>query len=211
MYRSHAGHVNLQPGNSHSYVETVGAEGSAGGIRAGVEKRGLSDQTHRLSIIVTLTMKSVSSQAVTIADKWCARRRGHQSTYWPQLHFVANVVVYVKHLQKLTARAPNAKSDAPKPLSESVPLFGPRFIPPNALWESSKRGPAADVTPESLYLKPVTVIHPFYFRGLCHCPNDLSTEPSERHDFKWDGWTTMGPQSPTSSCSPVTNPSRPDS
>ena len=139
-------------------------------------------------------MKSVSSQAVTIADKWCARRRGHQSTYWPQLHFVANVVVYVKHLQKLTARAPNAKSDAPKPLSESVPLFGPRFIPPNALWESSKRGPAADVTPESLYLKPVTVIHPFYFRGLCHCPNDLSTEPSERHDFKWDGWTTMGPQ-----------------
>ncbi|KAJ3744557.1 hypothetical protein EV360DRAFT_57571, partial [Lentinula raphanica] len=104
-----------------------------------------------------------------------------------QLKFEANIVVYVNYLN---AKLPTTtrKSNAIQPrLEENVPVWGPRFLPPT-LNTTLKRDPSGStVNPGVLYLKPVNVVHPFYyptsFRKCPQCNSD---------DIKWDGWTGNG-------------------
>ncbi|KAJ3966233.1 hypothetical protein EV361DRAFT_809410, partial [Lentinula raphanica] len=105
-----------------------------------------------------------------------------------QLKFEANVVVYVNYL---SAALTTKKLNAPAPrLQESVPIYGPRFLPPS-LNCTLKRDPSgASVDPTVLYLKPVNVIHPFYYpTSFRKCPQCQS------EDTKCDGWTGSGTRS----------------
>ncbi|KAJ3817145.1 hypothetical protein F5880DRAFT_1493389 [Lentinula raphanica] len=50
-----------------------------------------------------------------------------------------------------------------------------------------KRDPSgASVTPEQLYLKPVNVVHPFYYPTFKKCPR------CDSENIKWEGWTGSG-------------------
>ncbi|KAJ3738128.1 hypothetical protein EV360DRAFT_58401, partial [Lentinula raphanica] len=102
-----------------------------------------------------------------------------------QLKFEANVVIYVNYLSAaLTTR----KLNAPAPrLQDSVPIYGPRFLPPS-LNCTLKRDPSgASVQPTVLYLKPVNVVHPFYYPTILRkCPQCQSD------NIKWEGWTGNG-------------------
>ncbi|KAJ3835476.1 hypothetical protein F5878DRAFT_509789, partial [Lentinula raphanica] len=69
---------------------------------------------------------------------------------------------------------------------DSVPIWGPRFLPPS-LNNIMKRDPSgASVTPEQLYLKPVNVVHPFYYPTFKKCPR------CDSENIKWEGWTGSG-------------------
>lgn len=71
-------------------------------------------------------------------------------------------------------------------LAFSVPLLGPRFLPPTYL-HSRKRSGGGPVEPTAQYLKPLNIIHPFYFPQLAQCPRCGS------HDgVVWEGWTSTG-------------------
>ncbi|KAJ3747522.1 hypothetical protein DFH05DRAFT_1600845, partial [Lentinula detonsa] len=102
-----------------------------------------------------------------------------------QLVFEANVVAYVTHLSSLVS---TKKKGAPLGrLPDSVPIYGPRFSPPT-LNNALKRDPSgASITPALLYIKPVNVVHPFYY------PNEMNKCPRcHSVDFKWNGWTGDG-------------------
>lgn len=67
-----------------------------------------------------------------------------------------------------------------------LPLHGPHFLPPEFL-DASKRQAAPEYHPKTLYLKPVMILHPFYFAAqLSSCPRCRSNRIS------WEGWTTSG-------------------
>jgi hypothetical protein len=44
------------------------------------------------------------------------------------------------------------------------------------------------IEPQSAYLKPITIIHPFYFPELAKCPQ------CDTDNIGWNGWTTTGPR-----------------
>ena len=102
-----------------------------------------------------------------------------------QLDWEANVVEYVNYLYQQTKAHGNSKDTQPKPLSKDVPLLGPQFIPPSYL--HIQRWHAAPVIePESAYLKPLNVVHPFFYPRLARCPRCRSSS------VLWDGWTATG-------------------
>lgn len=83
----------------------------------------------------------------------------------------------------------NASTDKiPPSLKKEVPLLGPIFVPPSYQC-LSKRSNFPVITPETAYLVPLTVVHPFYHSGLLNaCPRcDLK-------DINWDGWNATGPR-----------------
>lgn len=86
----------------------------------------------------------------------------------------------------------NSKDRFSKTLSQGVPIYGPVFLPPSYL-EQTKRQSAPEITPDVMYLKPLTIIHPFYFSDLFHCPNQPLDTP-DGHKVSWDGWSSMGPR-----------------
>jgi hypothetical protein len=116
-------------------------------------------------------------------------KKSHGESHTPsdsQLTWEANVVEYVNYLYHQTKAHGNSKDTQPKPLSKDIPLMGPRFIPPSYL-HIQRRQPAAPVIePESAYLKPLNVVHPFYYPGLARCPQCKS------NSVLWEGWTTTG-------------------
>jgi len=117
---------------------------------------------------------------------WIKHRNTSQSSFTPQLEWEANVVEYVNFVYKLTKCHGNSKKDAlPLSLPKDIPLFGPQFLPPSYL-HVQRRRPAPVIQPETAYLKPFNVIHPFYYDNLSKCPQCEST------DVRWDGWTTTG-------------------
>jgi hypothetical protein len=92
-------------------------------------------------------------------------------------------VQYVAFLYDETK--PRSKTGLPRGLPSDVPFLGPRFLPPSYA-VLQKRNWTSTVEPESAYLKPVNVIHPFYYPMLAKCPECQSL------DVKWDGWTGTG-------------------
>jgi len=69
-------------------------------------------------------------------------------------------------------------------LPSNIPFFGPQFLPP--LYAVLGKCQTSTVKPESAYLKPVNVVHPFYYPMLAKCPECQSL------DVKWDGWMGTG-------------------
>jgi hypothetical protein len=119
---------------------------------------------------------------------WHKHRTGDrvQANYLPQLEWEAHVVEYVGFIYKLTKRHGNSKSDsAPPSLPKDMPLLGPRFVPSSFL-HVQRRQPVPKFQPQTAYLKPLNIVHPFYYESLSKCPQCGST------DVRWDGWTTTG-------------------
>ena len=95
---------------------------------------------------------------------------------------------YVNFIFELTRIHGNAKTDAPrKPLPTNLPLFGPKFQPPSFA-DIQKRSLKPIKTPDLAYLKPLHIIHPFYYPELSVCPHCGATGK----DVRWDSWTTTG-------------------
>ncbi|KAF9239576.1 hypothetical protein BU15DRAFT_15861, partial [Melanogaster broomeanus] len=101
-----------------------------------------------------------------------------------QLEWEAEVVEYVNFVWKSTRL--HKKGMPPKKLPYDVPLLGPHFMPPTQL-HASKRPGTSTVSPEIQYLKPLNVVHPFYYPELAQCPQCRSCDK-----INWEGWTGTG-------------------
>ncbi|KAK6984837.1 hypothetical protein R3P38DRAFT_2575379, partial [Favolaschia claudopus] len=112
-----------------------------------------------------------------------AEFRGKESQLRLQLTFEANVVEYVALMYAESRHHGNSKATGPKTLPKGFPILGPRFVPPSLL-EAKKRTPAK-IEPNTLYIRPLNVVHPFYHDNLC-CPQ------CDSMDIKWDSWTGGG-------------------
>ena len=101
-----------------------------------------------------------------------------------QLEWEAEVVEYVNFIWQRTRS--HKKDDESSALPSDVPLLGPWFLPPTYLHVTKRPGNSM-ISPEAAYLKPLNVIHPFYYSGLARCPRCNS-----QHNVAWEGWTGTG-------------------
>lgn len=130
-----------------------------------------------------LTIFQVAKQSA----QWL-KSRATQKERKEQLEWAAHVVEYVKYVKAATAVHGLSKPGTlPRVLKTNVPILGPRFIPPTYM-HLRQRNITPVVEPETTYLKPLTIIHPFYFPSLARCPQ-CGTE-----DVRWDDWTATGPR-----------------
>ncbi|KAJ3527510.1 hypothetical protein NM688_g8119 [Phlebia brevispora] len=106
------------------------------------------------------------------------------------MEFIAEIMEYVTVIQQLCT----GKDKSARPLNDAVPLHGPYFMPHNSYLEGQKRERSPQITLDVSYLKPVTVVHPYFFgERLLRCPNVKPTAlKTEVHEVAWDGWTTTG-------------------
>ncbi|KAF7969565.1 hypothetical protein HWV62_26925 [Athelia sp. TMB] len=119
-------------------------------------------------------------------EQW-EKSRTTQPERTEQLEWVAHIVEYVKYLKSATSVHGLAKDKTPRTLKATVPIMGPRFIPPTYL-QRQQRNTTPVIEPETTYLKPLTVIHPIFFPSLAKCPQ------CDGDDIRWDEWTTTGPR-----------------
>ncbi|KAJ7841192.1 hypothetical protein B0H14DRAFT_2360318, partial [Mycena olivaceomarginata] len=105
----------------------------------------------------------------------------------PQLEFEANVAEYVSCIYRETRpeRTTKTSNTIPKPKSLNVliPIFGPKFVPPSL---TDVRHRAGKIQPEIAYIRPINIIHPFYYPMLARCPHCGSA------DISWDSWNGTG-------------------
>jgi hypothetical protein len=118
------------------------------------------------------------------AEHW-QNQNNRESAPPAQLKWEAEVVEYVHFLSSQTKVHGNKKGTVPCTLRKEIPLFGPRFIPPSYL-HIQKRDVASAIQPGVAYLRPINIIHPFYYPQLTQCPECNTTEVT------WDGWTSRG-------------------
>lgn len=111
--------------------------------------------------------------------------RPHQSKNIAQLTWAAHVVEYVNHIFKATRVHGLSKSKELPPLSIETPLYGPRFMPPT-YFDYTKRSGTPEITPDVMYLKALTVIHPVYFPEIAKCPL------CDSDNIKWHSWVATG-------------------
>ncbi|THH19481.1 hypothetical protein EW146_g1687 [Bondarzewia mesenterica] len=111
---------------------------------------------------------------------------GRSSRSAAQLEWEAHVVEYVSYIYDATKVHANAKKGTiPPTLVNDIPIYGPRFLPPDYL-HLQKRQSVPLIEPVTAYLKPLHIIHPFYYGNLARCPQCHS------EDVRWDGWTATG-------------------
>lgn len=109
-----------------------------------------------------------------------------------QLRYAASVCAYVFMVNRLTQ--PKNGSSLPRKLPASIPIAGPRFTPPLTVSRHSS-APRSPVTPDPFYLRPVTVVHPFYDPTLLCCPGCRKHELRQNPNLlSWDGWNGKGPR-----------------
>lgn len=121
-------------------------------------------------------------------ERWI-KNRSTQSDSKEQLTFAANVVEYVNYVWSETNVRKGAKDHADPPvLKVGIPLLGPLFLPPTYA-HLQKRDKRPQVTPDVGYLKPIHIVHPFFYPGLKQCPQCDSTDEDL---VSWQGWTTTG-------------------
>jgi hypothetical protein len=112
--------------------------------------------------------------------------RTTQASSPAQLEWEANVVEYVNYMYSLTKVHGNAtKNTVPPVVPKGIPVWGPRFVPPTYI-HLHKRSSAPEISPDTAYLKPLNIVHPFYFPGLAKCPKCHSVHVT------WEGWTGTG-------------------
>ncbi|KAF9068511.1 hypothetical protein BDP27DRAFT_1421866 [Rhodocollybia butyracea] len=118
-------------------------------------------------------------------QKWITRRnQSKQSVVEAQLCWESHIVAYVKYVAKIMLIKKTSLAQPSLPLD--VPLLGPRFTPPTYL-HLTKRSFIADIQPEAMLLKPLNVIHPFYYPEIADCCPRCNSKT-----ITWDGWTTYG-------------------
>ncbi|EIW64987.1 uncharacterized protein TRAVEDRAFT_111792, partial [Trametes versicolor FP-101664 SS1] len=103
----------------------------------------------------------------------------------PQLEWEAHICEYVSFLAKQVRQQKPSQPGFQKALGMKIPLLGPRFTPPTFL-HLQKRNTTPEITPEQTYLKPLNVVHPFYYPELAQCPRCSSS------DIHWNGWSGTG-------------------
>ena len=116
-------------------------------------------------------------------DGWLDARSLTQSCNKDQLMWTAEVVQYVTYLWKMVNTRRAGKPD--NILTQPIPILGPRFLPPSYL-HIHRRNMSPTIEPAKAYLKPLNVIHPFYYPEISVCPNCNSK------DIKWDSWNATG-------------------
>jgi hypothetical protein len=115
-------------------------------------------------------------------ESW-KRNRTSQHSSDAQLQWEAHVVEYVNFLWAQTKnRTMETQSSY---LSKDIPLLGPRFVPPSHQ-QLEKRQYTITVSPTTAYIKPINIVHPFYYPTLTNCPKCKST------NTLWEGWTGTG-------------------
>lgn len=121
--------------------------------------------------------------------KWKAQQqKKNQPCHVGQLQFAAEVVQYVGVIHRMMKINPSMKSfekTTARVLPPEIPIYGPRFEPPTYL-ALRKRDVATDVKPDTSYVQPLMIIHPFYFSELARCSQYLS------ENIKWEGWNSCG-------------------
>ncbi|KAG2740956.1 hypothetical protein P692DRAFT_20688297, partial [Suillus brevipes Sb2] len=105
-----------------------------------------------------------------------------------QYEWEAEIIEYVNYISDKT-RVRSAKALTQPHLDSKIPLLGPHFVPPCYLHALRRNQLEPAVNPETLYLKPLWVIHPFYYSELARCPRCNCTD-----SIRWDGWTGTGPR-----------------
>jgi hypothetical protein len=112
--------------------------------------------------------------------------RSDQTQNEVQLTWNAHVVEYVNNIYgRTTVHANSSKGTVADSLPKDILILGPRFVPPSYL-HVEKRQKCPVIEPMMVYLKPLIVVHPFYYPGLAKCPQCDSI------NVKWDSWTTKG-------------------
>lgn len=104
--------------------------------------------------------------------------RSRQTRDDGQLKWAAHVVQYVNTVWKMSKHGQNE-------LKRDIPLFGPRFIPPTYR-DAQRRELLPNIEPSIMYLRPLNVVHPFYYPELASCPQCGSSS------IGWEGWTGHG-------------------
>ncbi|KAH0835880.1 hypothetical protein J3R83DRAFT_9759, partial [Lanmaoa asiatica] len=97
-----------------------------------------------------------------------------------QLEWEAEVVEYVNLISQKTWIH---KDSGYVKLLPDISLLGPCFMPLSYLHLTRQPGNRI-INPETQYLKPLTVIHLFYYPELVWCPWCCSSD-----DVLWEGWT----------------------
>ncbi len=111
------------------------------------------------------------------------RTKSKQSCNTSQLKWDAHVVEYVNYVHTKTRAGPNLSL---KSLAKDIPIYLPRFTPPT-LFHHLRRHTAARISPAILYIKPLNIVHPFYYPELRRCPTCKIGKTT------WSGWTGAGP------------------
>ncbi|TFY77528.1 hypothetical protein EWM64_g6486 [Hericium alpestre] len=124
-------------------------------------------------------------QAVASKVTAWAKNRKANTYNEDQLEWEANVIKYVDYVHRLTMAIGGQPASF---LPDSLPLYGPHFLPPT-YDDLLKRQKNAVIAPNTAYLQPITVVHPFYLPNIAMCPVCDSTE------IKWEGWNSKGHRS----------------
>jgi hypothetical protein len=95
-------------------------------------------------------------------------------------------VEYVNFLWSKTKLPSSARKETTQAyLPKDIPIMGPRFIPLSySLLERRQYG--TNLGPETTYIKPINIVHPFFYPALAKCPQCNS------EDTAWEGWTGTG-------------------
>jgi hypothetical protein len=119
-------------------------------------------------------------------DSWKKKRVAEHNSDG-QLQWEANVVQYVNFLWDCArVNRSGGKETNMTYLPKDIPLLGPCFIPPTYSQLERRQYGAANISPDLSYIKPINVIHPFYYPALTVCPKCQSK------DVAWEGWTSTG-------------------
>src|ERR1700722_7128371 len=103
------------------------------------------------------------------------------------MQWEANVIEYVNFLWDRTrVNRGGGKETAVTHLPKDILIMGPRFVPPSYPQLERRQYAAANLSPAMAYIKPINVVHPFYYPALTICPKCQSKE------VLWKGWTSTG-------------------
>ena len=129
---------------------------------------------------------------ITYCSKVAARVKGwlknasNQCPLPEQLEWEANIIKNVKFIHNKTRVHGNTSKDAiPASLDKPIPLLGPQFVPPPYLYYQ-KHQTVPKIEPILAHLKPLNVIHPFYYAEISSCPRCGSI------NTYWNGWNAKG-------------------
>ncbi|KAG1846545.1 hypothetical protein F4604DRAFT_1524808, partial [Suillus subluteus] len=86
-----------------------------------------------------------------------------------QYEWEAEIIEYINYISDKT-QVRSAKALTRPRLDSKIPLLGPHFVPQSYLHALRRNQPEPAVNPDTLYLKPLQVIHPFYYSELARCP-----------------------------------------
>lgn len=110
-----------------------------------------------------------------------------------QLQWESEVVEYVDYIYKKIAIHGNAGTvakAAARIIDKDIPFIGPHFVPPTYLHVQWRQA-VPSLWPGTMYLKPLTVIHPVFYPSL----QDIICPHCDSPNTTWDSWNGTGARS----------------